>query len=54
MIFKRSLSQELLQTAIGAFTVLFGIVIAQRITYYIGIAYKWKYRQQCNQYITWV
>ncbi len=38
MIFKRSLSQELLQTAIGAFTVLFGIVIAQRITYYIGIA----------------
>jgi lipopolysaccharide export system permease protein len=38
MIFKRSLSQELLQTAIGAFAVLFGIVIAQRVTYYIGIA----------------
>lgn len=38
MIFKRSLSQELLQTAIGSFAVLFGIVIAQRVTYYIGIA----------------
>ena len=38
MIFKRSLQQELLQTAIGAFAVLFGIVIAQRVTYYIGIA----------------
>jgi lipopolysaccharide export system permease protein len=38
MIFKRSLSQELLHTAIGAFAVLFGIVIAQRVTYYIGIA----------------
>ncbi len=38
MIFKRSLSKELLQTAIGAFAILFGIVIAQRVTYYIGIA----------------
>ena len=38
MIFKRSLQQELLQTAFGAFAVLFGIVIAQRVTYYIGIA----------------
>lgn len=38
MIFKRSLSQELLNSAIGAFAVLFGIVIAQRLTYYIGIA----------------
>jgi len=38
MIFKRSLSQELLNSAIGAFGVLFGIVIAQRLTYYIGIA----------------
>lgn len=38
MIFKRSLSKELLQTAMGAFAILFGIVIAQRITYYIGIA----------------
>lgn len=38
MIFKRSLSQELLQTSIGAFAVLLGIVIAQRVTYYIGVA----------------
>ncbi|NBQ84995.1 MAG: LPS export ABC transporter permease LptF [Methylophilaceae bacterium] len=38
MLFKRSLQQELLQTAIGAFAVFFGIVIAQRVTYYIGIA----------------
>lgn len=38
MIFRRSLQHELLQTAIGAFGVLFGIVIAQRITYYIGVA----------------
>lgn len=38
MIFKRSLSKELLHTAMGAFAILFGIVIAQRITYYIGIA----------------
>ena len=38
MIFKRSLSQELLHTATGAFAVLFGIVIAQRLTYYIGVA----------------
>ena len=38
MIFRRSLQQELLQTAVSAFVVLFGIVIAQRVTYYIGIA----------------
>lgn len=38
MIFRRSLQQELLQTAISAFAVLLGIVIAQRVTYYIGVA----------------
>jgi lipopolysaccharide export system permease protein len=38
MIFKRSLLHELFQTATGAFAVLFGIFIAQRLTYYIGIA----------------
>jgi lipopolysaccharide export system permease protein len=38
MIFRRSLQQELLQTAVSTFAVLFGIVIAQRVTYYIGIA----------------
>jgi lipopolysaccharide export system permease protein len=38
MIFKRSLSHELLYTAIGAFTVLFGVVVAQRTTFLIGIA----------------
>ena len=38
MIFKRSLLHELFQTATGAFAVLFGIFLAQRLTYYIGIA----------------
>ncbi len=38
MLFKRSLQYELLQTAIAAFTVLFGVVIAQRTAYYIGVA----------------
>lgn len=38
MIFKRTLSQELLHTAIGAFAILFGIVMAQRVTYYIRVA----------------
>jgi lipopolysaccharide export system permease protein len=38
LLFKRSLLQELVSTAIGAFLVLFGIVIAQRVAYYIGIA----------------
>ena len=40
MIFKRSLLNELLHTAIGAFAVLFAIVVAQRLTFYIGIAAK--------------
>ncbi|HSH97401.1 MAG TPA: LPS export ABC transporter permease LptF [Methyloradius sp.] len=40
MLFKRSLIQELMTTAIGAFLILVGIVIAQRIAYYIGIAAK--------------
>lgn len=40
MLFKRSLLQELVGTAIGAFLVLFGIVIAQRVAYYIGVAAK--------------
>ncbi len=39
-LFKRSLLNELLITAVGAFTVLFGIVIAQRVSYYIGVAAK--------------
>ncbi len=38
MIFKRSLQYELLQTATAAFLVLFGVVIAQRTAYYIGVA----------------
>lgn len=38
MLFKRSLLHELVSTAIGAFVVLLGIVIAQRVAYYIGIA----------------
>jgi lipopolysaccharide export system permease protein len=38
MIFKKSLQYELAQTSLSAFAVLFGIVIAQRITYYIGVA----------------
>lgn len=40
MLFKRSLLQELVTTAIGGFLILFGIVIAQRVAYYIGIAAK--------------
>ena len=40
MLFKRSLLQELVTTAIGGFLVLFGIVIAQRVAYYIGVAAK--------------
>ncbi|ROH85856.1 LPS export ABC transporter permease LptF [Pseudomethylobacillus aquaticus] len=40
MLFKRSLLHELVTTAIGAFLVLFGVVIAQRVAYYIGIAAK--------------
>ena len=38
MLFKRSLLRELVVTAIGAFVVLLGIVLAQRVAYYIGIA----------------
>lgn len=38
MLFKRSLLHELVSTAIGAFLILLGIVIAQRVSYYIGVA----------------
>lgn len=40
MLFKRSLQRELVTTAIGAFIVLLGIVLAQRVAYYIGVAAK--------------
>mgnify|MGYP001195730067 CR=1 FL=1 len=38
MLFKRSLLQELVSSAIGTFTILVGIVIAQRVAYYIAKA----------------
>ena len=38
MIFKKSLLQELFSTAFGTFMVLVGIVLAQRIAYYLGYA----------------
>ena len=38
MLFKKSLIQELLSTAVSAFLVLVGIVIAQRAAFYIGVA----------------
>lgn len=38
MLFKRSLLQELVSSAIAAFTILVGVVIAQRVAYYIGVA----------------
>lgn len=38
MLFKRSLIQELVTTAAGAFLILVGIVVAQRVAYYIGVA----------------
>lgn len=38
MLFKRSLLHELVTTAAGAFLILVGIVIAQRVAYYIGVA----------------
>jgi len=38
MIFKRSLLQELFSTALAALVVLIGIVLAQRMAYYLGIA----------------
>lgn len=40
MLFRRSLSQELIATATGAFLILFGIVIAQRTGYLIKLAAK--------------
>lgn len=40
MLFKRSLIQELISTAVGAFLILVGIVIAQRAGYLIGLAAK--------------
>lgn len=40
MLFKKSLLHELVSTAIGAFLILLGIVIAQRVAYYIGVAAK--------------
>lgn len=40
MLFKRSLLQELFSTALATFTVLLGIVVAQRIAYYLGFAAK--------------
>lgn len=38
MIFKRSLLQELFSTALAMLVVLVGIVIAQRMAYYLGVA----------------
>ncbi|MCX7628452.1 MAG: LPS export ABC transporter permease LptF [Methylophilaceae bacterium] len=38
MIFKRSLIQELFASALSSFLVLLGIMVAQRITYYLGLA----------------
>lgn len=38
MIFKRSLLQELFVTALSSFLVLMGIMLAQRTTYYLGLA----------------
>ncbi len=40
MLFTRSLKHELVSTAGGAFLILVGIVIAQRVAYYIGVAAK--------------
>lgn len=40
MLFRRSLLQELISTATGAFLILVGIVIAQRAGYLIGLAAK--------------
>lgn len=40
MLFRRSLIQELITTAVGAFLILFGIVIAQRTGYLIKLAAK--------------
>lgn len=38
MIFRRSLTQELYSTALATFLTLVGIVLAQRVAYYLGIA----------------
>ena len=38
MLLKRSFLQEFMVTAAGAFLIMFGIVIAQRVAYYIGVA----------------
>lgn len=38
MIFRRSLTQELYSTALVTFLTLVGIVLAQRVAYYLGIA----------------
>lgn len=38
MLFKRSLLQELVSSAIAAFVILVGIVTAQRVAYYIAVA----------------
>ncbi len=40
MLFRRSLTQELISTAAGAFLILVGIVIAQRAGYFIRLAAK--------------
>ena len=40
MLFRRSLLQELISTATGAFLILVGIVIAQRAVYLIQLAAK--------------
>ncbi|MCE9632978.1 MAG: LPS export ABC transporter permease LptF [Methylophilales bacterium] len=38
MIFKKSLIHELYATALSSFLVLMGIMVAQRVTYYLGFA----------------
>lgn len=38
MIFRKSLTQELYATALATFLTLVGIVLAQRVAYYLGIA----------------
>lgn len=40
MLFKRSLLQELASTAVGAFLIIFGIVIAQRTSHLVKLAAK--------------
>ena len=38
MIFRRSLTQELYATALATFLTLVGIVLAQRVALYLGVA----------------